>query len=179
MSRVLAGAALSQFSKTRDAAPGYSPRMLAASLMLASMVLAFQPAAPAIKDVAWIAGCWELSRNGRHVVEHWTAPEGGTMMGVSRTVVNGKTTEWEFLVIREGAKGLEYVAKPSGQPEATFTSTSVSATEVVFENPAHDFPKKIHYRRDWTTLAAAIEGPMNGQSRRIEFPYARAVCGGS
>ena len=152
--------------------------MRAASVMLVSMVLAFQSAAPAIGDVAWIAGCWETTRNGRHVVENWTAPEGGTMMGVSRTVDNGRTKEWEFLIIREGAKGLEYVAKPSGQPEATFTSTSVSATEVVFENPAHDFPKKIHYRRDGNTLVAAIEGPMNGQTRRIEFPYTRAACGG-
>ena len=143
------------------------------------MVVAVQPPPPTIKDVAWIAGCWEMTRNGRHVVENWTAPEGGTMMGVSRTVVNGRTTEWEFLIIREGAKGLEYVAKPSGQPEATFTSTTVSANEVVFENPAHDFPRKIHYRRDGSALAAAIEGPMNSQTRRIEFPYTRAACGGS
>ena len=85
------------------------------------------------------------------------------MMGVSRTVVNGKTTEWEFLIIREGTKGLEYVAKPSSQPEATFTSTSVTATEVVFENPAHDFPKKIFYRRDGTTLNAAV--PLPGVDR--------------
>ena len=101
------------------------------------------------------------------------------MMGVSRTVVNGKTTEWEFLIIREGTQGFSrYVAKPSSQPEATFTSTSVTATEVVFENPAHDFPRKIVYRRDGTTLNAAIEGPMNGQVRRIEFPYTGAACAG-
>ena len=99
------------------------------------------------------------------------------MMGVSRTVNNGKTSEWEFLIIREGAKGLEYVAKPSGQPEATFTSTSVSSAEVVFENPAHDFPKKVSYKRDGDTLVASIEGPMNGQTRRIEFPYKKAACG--
>ena len=175
MQRLRAGAVA--FFQDTTPRPGYAPRMRAASVMVVSMVLAFQ-AAPAIKDVAWIAGCWETTRNGRHVVENWTAPEGGTMMGVSRTVDNGRTKEWEFLIIREGAKGLEYVAKPSGQPEATFTSTSVSATEVVFEDPTHDFPKKIHYRRDGNTLVAAIEGPMNGQTRRIEFPYTRAACGG-
>ena len=152
--------------------------MLLTNLIVVSMLGGSQAAAPTINDVAWIAGCWEMTRNGRHVVETWTAPEGGTMMGVSRTVANGKTTEWEFLIIREGPKGLEYVAKPSRQPEATFTSTSVRASEVVFENPTHDFPKKIQYRRDGNALAAAIEGPMNGQARRIEFPYTRAACGG-
>lgn len=152
--------------------------MVALSLLLWTALMgAAQTPAPAVKDVAWISGCWDLSRNARHVSESWTSAEGGTMMGVSRTVSNGKTSEWEFLIIREGPKGLEYVAKPSGQPEATFTSTSVSPTEVVFENPAHDFPKKIVYKRDGDTLVASIEGPMNGQSRRIEFPYKKAVCG--
>ena len=100
------------------------------------------------------------------------------MMGVSRTVAGGKTTEWEFLIIREGAKDLEYVAKPSGQAEATFTAVTASAREVVFENPAHDFPKRVVYKRDGDTLTAAIEGPMNGQNRRIEFPYKKISCGG-
>ena len=137
-----------------------------------------QAVGPTIKDVGWIAGCWSVDRNGRHVAEHWMPPEAGTMMGVSRTVAGGKTTEWEFLVIREGGKGLEYVAKPSGQAEATFTAAKASANEVAFENPAHDFPKRIVYRRDGDTLTAAIEGPMNGQNRRIEFPYKKASCGG-
>jgi hypothetical protein len=135
--------------------------------------------APTIKDVAWIAGCWDSTRNGRHVTEQWMGPEGGTMMGVSRTTAGEKTTEWEFLIIRQGAQGLDYVAKPSRQPEATFTATRASATEVVFENPAHDFPKRIIYKRDGDALTASIEGPMNGQNRRIDFPYKKAACGGS
>jgi hypothetical protein len=152
--------------------------MLTWSLMVWTALLgASQTAAPAITDVAWIAGCWDVTRNGRHIAETWTSAEGGTMMGVSRTVSNGKTSEWEFLIIREGPKGLEYVAKPSGQPEATFTSTSVSATEVVFENPAHDFPKKIIYKRDGDSLTASTEGPMNGQTRKIDFAYKKAACG--
>jgi hypothetical protein len=117
------------------------------------------------------------TRNTRHVTEHWLPVEGGTMIGVSRTVDNGRTTEWEFLIIREGAKGLEYVSRPSGQPEATFTAATLSATEVVFENAAHDFPKKIGYKRQSDSLTAWIEGPMNGQTRKIEFPYKRAACG--
>jgi uncharacterized protein DUF6265 len=153
--------------------------MFALSLMLfTALTGVFQAPAPTVKDVAWISGCWDLTRSGRHVTETWTPVEGGTMMGVSRTVANGKTTEWEFLIIREGAKGLEYVAKPSGQPEATFTAARASAGEVVFENPAHDFPKRIIYKRDGDSLIASIEGPMNGQTRKIDFPYKKASCGG-
>jgi hypothetical protein len=152
--------------------------MSSLSLMLfIALGSAFQAPAPTVKDVAWIAGCWEYTRNTRHVTEHWLPVEGGTMIGVSRTVNNGKTTEWEFLIIREGGKGLEYLAKPSGQPEATFTASAASATEVVFENPAHDFPKKISYKRDGDALVASIEGPMQGQTRKIDFPYKKAACG--
>lgn len=134
---------------------------------------------PSIKDVAWIAGCWDSTRGTRHVAEHWMPPEGGTMMGVSRTTVGDKTTEWEFLIIRQSEKGLEYVAKPSRQPEAIFTAARAAANEVVFENPAHDFPKRISYKRDGDALTASIEGPMNGQTRRIDFPYKKTACGGS
>ena len=134
------------------------------------------PPAPTVQDLKWLAGCWEFTRAGRHVTEQWMAPEGGTLIGMSRTVANGKTGEYEFLLVREGARGLEYVAKPSGQAEATFASVRVSANEVVFEDPAHDFPTRISYQlQSDGHLTAAIEGTMNGQSRRLEYPY--TACG--
>lgn len=154
--------------------------MYALTLICATAIAGFfQDPAPTVRDLRWMSGCWEISRPNRHVVEQWSAVEGGTLIGTSRTVANDQTSEYEFLLIREGAKGLEYVAKPSRQPEAVFTSTKVATNAVVFENPAHDFPKRIIYRRAGDTLTAAIEGPMNGQTRKIEFPYKRAACGGS
>jgi hypothetical protein len=134
--------------------------------------------APAPADVAWLAGCWELTRNGRHVFEQWTGVEGGTLLGVSRTVSAGRTVEYEFMLIRAGEHGLDYVAKPSGQPEATFTAARASAGEVVFENAAHDFPQRVFYRRDGDRLLAGIEGAVNGQTRRVEYPYTKAACPG-
>jgi hypothetical protein len=147
------------------------------TLFVAALVMLSQ-SAPNVGDLAWLAGCWESSRAGRHISEQWMAPEGNTLMGMSRTVAGGKTSEYEFLLIREGARGLEYVAKPSGQAEGTFTSVRVSANEVVFENPTHDFPTRVIYqRRPAGGLTAAVEGTMNGQSRRIEYPYTPAACG--
>ena len=48
--------------------------MIAFSLML----LAFEAPAPTVKDVAWISGCWDLTRNGRHVAEQWMPVEADT-----------------------------------------------------------------------------------------------------
>ena len=127
-------------------------------------------------DLAFMTGCWKFERGGRTVEEHWLAPAGGSLIGVSRTVAGGKTVDYEFLQIRDLADGLTYIAKPSRQPETSFKIASKTADEIVFENPAHDFPQRIRYRRGGDTLHARIEGTMNGKPGAVDFPYARVAC---
>lgn len=133
-------------------------------------------AKPAVAELAWLAGTWSFERNGRVVTERWTAPAGGMMLGTSQTVAGGRTLDYEFVVLRTDKEGrVVYVAKPSRQPEATFTLVKLTEREVVFENPAHDFPQRISYAlKADGTLLAAIEGTKDGKTRRVEFPY-RAV----
>ena len=131
---------------------------------------------PAINKLAWLAGRWRMEKSGRVIDEQWMAPAAGVMLGMARTVAKGKVVEHEFLQIREGPGGdLFYVAQPSGQKEAAFQLKSLTETEVVFENPQHDFPQKITYTlKADGSLLAAIEGPgPDGQVKRIEFPYQR------
>ena len=98
-------------------------------------------------------------------------------MGMSRTTSEGRTVAYEFLLIRQGSRGLEYVARPSGQAEAVFTAVRVTDREAVFENPNHDFPTRITYRlQPDKSLLAVVEGRVNGQPRAIEFPYRAASC---
>ncbi len=100
------------------------------------------------------------------------------MLGTGRTVVDGKLTEYEFVVIRERDGALVYEAHPSGQPAGEFTATSVGDASLQFENPQHDFPQRIGYRRRGARLDAWIEGTISGKSRRVEFPYERVACAG-
>jgi hypothetical protein len=133
--------------------------------------------AASVKDVAWLSGCWELTRGNRHVTEQWTTADGGTMLGLSRTISDSRTTDYEFIIIRESGGRLEYVAKPSRQAEAVFTSVTISGDDVIFENPQHDFPTRIRYRRQTDgSLLATTEGVVNGNRRVIEFPYRAASC---
>ena len=103
--------------------------------------------------------------------------KGGSMIGVSRTIRDGKTTAYEMVVLREERERLAYEAHPSGQASATFLSTTLSETSVVFENAEHDFPQRVGYRREGAdSLQAWVEGQMNGTPRRIDFSYQRTRC---
>lgn len=132
----------------------------------------------AIRELSWIRGCWQGDDAGRRYSEQWTAPDGGTMLGTSRTVKGGKTVAYEFILIRENEAGeIHYTAKPSGQPEASFKLIRAGAREAVFENPAHDFPQRIIYRlKEDGSLQARIEGVSNGQLKGVDFPMKKLPC---
>jgi hypothetical protein len=130
---------------------------------------------PSLLTIAWLAGEWSFKKDGRTVTEIWMPPDGGTMLGMSRTVAKGKTVEYEFLLLRQDTAGdVFYVAKPSGQPEASFKLVRGTATEAAFENSQHDFPQRISYTLNPDgSLLAAIEGKKDGKFRRVEYPYER------
>jgi hypothetical protein len=130
-----------------------------------------------IDRVAWMHGCWQMTTPQSIVEEQWLAPRGGTMIGVGRTVRGGRTTDYEFVVLKEQNGSLAYEAHPAGQPSTVFVASEATADSVVFENAAHDFPQRVGYRRADRGLAAWIEGTQNGKTRRIDFTYARVACG--
>jgi hypothetical protein len=131
-----------------------------------------------INDLAWLEGCWSSNRDGRETTEYWLKPAGGTMLGISRTIADGKTLEFEFMQIRQDASGeILFVAKPSGQPEATFKLIKGSDREVIFENPQHDFPQRVIYRlQSDGSLLGQIEGVSKGKEKSVDFPMTRANC---
>ncbi len=60
---------------------------------------------------------------------------------------------------------------------AEFTSTAVSDSAVTFENPAHDFPQRIIYRRRGAdSLIARVEGMRGGHLRGRDFAHRRVPC---
>ncbi len=134
-------------------------------------------AAGGIDRVAWLGGCWEMASNGRTIEEQWTAPRGGVMLEMGRTVRDGRLVEHEFVVLREDGARLAYEAHPSGQPSAVFYAREWTDSRVVFENPEHDFPQRVGYeQRGADSLGAWIEGTMNGKPRRVDFAYRRVAC---
>jgi hypothetical protein len=127
-----------------------------------------------LAGLGWIAGSWQGGMGGRTYEEQWLRPAGGTMIGMSRTLANGKTVAYEFLQIRKEGEDVFYVAQPNGGPKTPFKLVKRSENEAVFENKEHDFPQRILYRRDGDSLVARIEGEVNGKLRAVDFPMKRA-----
>lgn len=149
------------------------------AVLLGTLVATSLPAADSdVTSLAWLAGCWSPEKGEAGSVEHWLPPAGGTMLGVSRTVKNGQTVEFEFMQLRVNAEGkLVFIALPSGQKQTTFVASAVGKHSVTFENPQHDFPQKVTYRLESSErLVARIEGTRGGKLRGVDFPMRRVTC---
>lgn len=150
-----------------------------AALSVAVLGVAAAPAAQdqSLTPLRWLAGCWSLNRGHRLTTEMWMAPDGGLMLGASRTVAGSTTQEWEQLRLSVRDGRVVYTASPSGQAQTEFSATTVSDTGFVVENLAHDFPQRIIYRRRGAdSLIARIEGNTPGGPRGIDFPMRRVRC---
>ena len=127
---------------------------------------------PTIADLAWIAGNWQTPPGKRaQVDEHWSSPAGGSLIGMSRTVVVDKTVEFEYLRIEQRANAIYYVAHPKARcPGTDFKLTRLTGQEAVFENPAHDFPKRIIYRKNSDgSLVASIDAGEGTKSQSFSY----------
>lgn len=125
---------------------------------------------------AWIAGCWAGDRGGERFHERWIVADPSTMLGLAHTVKGGAMTAFEFLriVARDGRAA--YVAQPGGAAPTEFVASSHTAERIVFENPQHDYPKRVIYERsDPDRLTASIDAGAP-ERRRVEYAMTRTRC---
>ena len=120
---------------------------------------------------AWMTGTWRATGSDGSISEEiWSAADGTLMTGMHRDVASGKKTQFEFLRIEQRGDSLVYIAMPGGNPPTEFASTKIEPSRIVFENPAHDFPKRIIYWKDGERLCARVD---DGGSKAEEFCWER------
>jgi hypothetical protein len=119
---------------------------IAASIAVSGGVKA-QEAMPSIADLSWIAGSWSANSGSQTIEEHWTPAASNALLGMGRTIVDGRMTAFEYLRIVELDAGVFYIAQPNGRPPTSFRLTQWDGEKAIFENPDHDFPKRIVYTR--------------------------------
>ena len=131
-----------------------------------------EPAQATIGDLAWLDGAWIGTKTtGSTIEERWSPPLGGAMLAVARTVnKSGKMVGFEYLRVIERDGSLIYIAQPNGGKPTEFVLSEISPTRAVFENPRHDFPKRIAYELSPEAVLTTSVGQSKGGSPiRIEL----------
>jgi hypothetical protein len=149
---------------------------LPAIALLSSLIGGESQAAPAA-PLDWLAGQWCGGEGSERVEEHWMSPaKNGELLGLSRTLKDGRMASFEFLRIGDVDGVPTYLAQPGGRPPTAFKRTDGGERWVRFENPAHDFPTRIEYRREGETLQAQVGGKgRDGKEMRFTFDFVRCA----
>lgn len=126
----------------------------------------------------WIVGEWELTlKNNKTFIENWTKTSDSLFVGESKMVsVDGSVTPQETIRLLLKAEGWHYQPTAFGQndnQEVDFKVIFICNSEFIAENPAHDFPQRIQYRRIGDNLYASIEGKNGNEYGKINFDYTR------
>lgn len=155
--------------------------VLAASLAAVTGLAARATRPPgALSTLGFMAGCWRGTMPGGAVIEeYYTAPSANVMLGVTRYLRGDRVTAFEFTSIVRNDSAIVVTPRPEGQRPAPFRVTRLAKDSAVWENPEHDFPRLIAYRRvPGDSLVARIEGPGPDGVRAQEWRMARARCDG-
>lgn len=127
------------------------------------LVLAISPLLLAASDAPkadapnWMAGAWIETKGDRWTDEFWTHMRGDIMIGAGRSGEGEKLESWEQpRITRDADGGLTFWGSPGGAKPVPFRMVSSGPTEIVFANPAHDYPQRIRYWREGKMLNAEI-----------------------
>lgn len=117
-------------------------------------ILAFIPgivslAQPAPIPFKKLSGTWVMAgKQGSKMVETWHKKGKNGMYGKSYMVKGHDTTTLETVDWETEGGNMFYIPVTSGQNDekpVRFKLTSYNGNVYIFENPAHDFPKRIVY----------------------------------
>lgn len=126
----------------------------------------------------WVLGYWEMVSPEGKVTESWIRTNDSVYSGIGKytdTAGQTLTTEEISIVLRDGK--LLYIPlvtdQNKGEP-VIFTEVVFSDTMVAFDNKNHDFPQRIVYVMQGAgKMLAYIEGEINGEPARLEYPYTK------
>lgn len=96
---------------------------------------------------SFLVGTWKMEKGETY--EHWDQLGKTSMKGYGYEIKNGETKITEYLDLTNRENGIYYTATVIGQNDGKGTDFKLTQSDstFVFENPEHDFPKKIIYKK--------------------------------
>jgi hypothetical protein len=142
--------------------------------ILASLSLYMAPAQK-VATFSWLEGVWTIRTDRYTIQERWYQLNDSTMQGQSVLIKpTGDTIPQESLEISYTAGDWYYISKVIGQNNnqaVRFKIVYHKNLEFISENPLHDFPQRIQYRKINQQLWASIEGKKNGKYGKQNFDF--------
>lgn len=130
-------------------------------LLFMKMAHAQETVAQKFKKLQWLTGKWIRTNNkpGQSGYETWEKVNELKLSGKGVTLKGKKVHFIEQLQLISKENDLFYVVKVSGELKPTyFKLTSLTKDSFTCENPEHDFPKKISYKKEGNKIKAVISG---------------------
>jgi hypothetical protein len=136
-----------------------------------------------LNGLGFMTGCWRGQFGGGAagpgtIEEYYSTPTSNMIIGVTRFMRGGRTVDFEFTRIMASDSDVTLMPQPRGRPPTSFRMTASDSSSALWENPQHDFPQKISYRRiAGDSIIAAIEGPGQNGTQRMEWRMGKVRCG--
>lgn len=132
---------------------------------------------PNLEKAGWMIGTWENVSPEGSLTETWKKANDSVYNGRTCFTAGNDTLFTETIRLEEADGSFAYVTAVSNQNGGNpvrFDMTSITDDQIIFENPAHDFPQKITYNRiNNDSLVAQISGKRKGKQAFETFPMKR------
>ncbi|MXN90249.1 hypothetical protein GR160_03335 [Flavobacterium sp. Sd200] len=132
---------------------------------------------PSLEKANWLIGNWGNASSEGVLTEFWKKTNDSVYHGESYFVVKSDTVFSENIELEETNGKLAYVVTVPGQNNekpVRFEMTSIAGDSIIFENPQHDYPNKISYKKITNdSLVAKIAGIQNGKPTSETFTMKR------
>ena len=127
-----------------------------------------------LEKASWFLGRWENKTPEGTFSEEWKTENDSVLVGESY-FINGKDTLFaETVQLEQQENDLFYIVSVPNQNKekpVAFKLTSSTSDYLVFENPAHDFPKKITYK---LVNKDSLYAEISGDGKKQGFPFKKA-----
>lgn len=127
--------------------------------------------------VSWLIGTWVKESEKGNIYESWSLEKNQELKGISYFIQGQDTVVKETIRLVVEKDTLFFITTVVNQNDGKpvrFAMSMLTDTEMMFENPEHDFPQVIYYRQESEhTLLAEIWATVEGRIQKVSFPMKR------
>src|SRR5690606_33215481 len=130
-----------------------------------------------LSQFEFMLGEWRAEFPSGAFCESWTKESDTRFVGSAYQVQGGDSTLSETLsleIIDDGYRnGIYYVATPVLQDSTFFKFITGTDEDAEFQDPGHDFPQRIVYRKIDADRMFVVVGNLGENSKQLEFDFIR------